>query len=106
MLTHIAAVRSAAEIMTDYPDLPADRRASFLSIVHDESRALTDVLDRVDLMRDYDPVAQYKLVLPEAQLDPEELAAVRGEPVPEPPEVPEDEAPPASSPKPPHRLDG
>jgi len=69
-------------------------------------RALTDVLDRVDLMQDYDPVAQYKLVLPEAQLDPEELAAVRGEPVPEPPEVPEDEAPPASSPKPPHRLDG
>ncbi|HRO10589.1 helix-turn-helix domain-containing protein [Amaricoccus sp.] len=45
MLTHIAAVRSAAEIMTDYPDLPADRRASFLAIVHDESRALTGVAE-------------------------------------------------------------
>jgi predicted transcriptional regulator len=43
MLTHIAAVRSAAEIMTDYPDLPPDRRARFLAIVHDEARALTDV---------------------------------------------------------------
>ena len=43
MLTHIAAVRSAAEILTDYPDLPPDRRARFLAIVHDEARALTDV---------------------------------------------------------------
>ena len=43
MLTRIAAVRAAAEILTDYPDLPPERRARFLAIVHDEARVLTDV---------------------------------------------------------------
>ncbi|HET9069982.1 MAG TPA: short-chain fatty acyl-CoA regulator family protein [Amaricoccus sp.] len=43
MLGNIAALRSAAEILTDYPDLPPERRARFLAIVNDEARALTDV---------------------------------------------------------------
>jgi hypothetical protein len=43
MLTRIAAIRSAAEILTEFPDEPAERRARFLRIVHDESRMLTDV---------------------------------------------------------------
>lgn len=43
MLTRIAAVRSAADILTEYPDLPADRRERFNRIVHEESRALSDV---------------------------------------------------------------
>jgi predicted transcriptional regulator/DNA-binding XRE family transcriptional regulator len=43
MLTRIAAVRSAADILTEYPDLPTDRRERFDRIVHEESRALSDV---------------------------------------------------------------
>ncbi|MEQ9643228.1 MAG: short-chain fatty acyl-CoA regulator family protein [Alphaproteobacteria bacterium] len=43
MLTRIAAIRSAAEILTEYPDVPADRRERFHLIVHEESRALSDV---------------------------------------------------------------
>ena len=43
MLTRIAAIRSAAEILTEYPDVPADRRERFHRIVHEESRALSDV---------------------------------------------------------------
>ncbi len=43
MLTRIAAVRSAADILTEYPDLPAERRDRFNTIVHEESRALSDV---------------------------------------------------------------
>ncbi len=55
MLTRIAAIRSAADILTEYPDLPADRRDRFNNIVHEESRVLSDVgealavyLDRAD----------------------------------------------------------
>lgn len=67
-------------------------------------RELTDVLDRVDLHQDFDPVMHYKLTLDEAQLDPEELAAVRGEAAPVVADVDdEDEAPP---PKAKARLDG
>lgn len=43
MLTRIASVRSAADILSDYPDLPADRRERFNRMVHEESRALSDV---------------------------------------------------------------
>lgn len=43
MLTRIAAVRSASEILVDYEDLPPERRTRFLAIIHDEARALTDV---------------------------------------------------------------
>jgi predicted transcriptional regulator/transcriptional regulator with XRE-family HTH domain len=43
MLTRIAAIRSAAEILTEYPEIPAERRSRFHTIIHDESRALSDV---------------------------------------------------------------
>lgn len=43
MLTRIAAIRSAAEILTEFPDAPADRRDRFHRIIHEESRALSDV---------------------------------------------------------------
>ncbi|MCF8481748.1 MAG: short-chain fatty acyl-CoA regulator family protein [Rhodospirillum sp.] len=42
MLTRIAAVRSAAEILTDYSDIPPDRRDRFMGIINEESRALSD----------------------------------------------------------------
>ena len=45
MLTRVAAIRSAAEILTEYPDAPADRRDQFLGIVSEESRVLTDVCE-------------------------------------------------------------
>ena len=45
MLTRVAAIRSAAEILTEYPDAPAERREQFLGIVNDESRVLTDVCE-------------------------------------------------------------
>ena len=43
MLTRIAAVRSAAEILADFPDIPPDRRDRFNRIIHEESRGLSDV---------------------------------------------------------------
>lgn len=43
MLTRISAIRTAAEILTDYPDVPARQREHFLMIIRDESRALSDV---------------------------------------------------------------
>jgi predicted transcriptional regulator/transcriptional regulator with XRE-family HTH domain len=43
MLTRIAAIRSAADIVTDYPDLPPERRDRFDGIVRDESLALSQV---------------------------------------------------------------
>ncbi len=43
MLTRIAAIRSAAEILTDFPDVPAAQRDRFGHIIHEESRALSDV---------------------------------------------------------------
>lgn len=47
-------------------------------------RELVDVLDKVDQYEDYDPVAQYKLVLDEAALTPEELDAHHGNAAPVP----------------------
>lgn len=43
MLTRIAAVRSTTEILTEYADLPDERRDRFNRIVHEEIRTLTDV---------------------------------------------------------------
>ncbi len=55
MLTRIAAVRSAAEILTDYTDTTAEERTRFYAIINEESRVLSDVgealaayLDKVD----------------------------------------------------------
>lgn len=45
MLTRVAAIRSAAELLTEFPDAPADRREQFLGIVAEESRVLTDVCE-------------------------------------------------------------
>lgn len=42
MLTRIAAIRSAVEILTDYTDIPDDRRERFLQIIREESGALSD----------------------------------------------------------------
>ena len=43
MLTRVAAIRSTAEILTEFPDIPPDKRDRFNQIIHDESVALTDV---------------------------------------------------------------
>ena len=43
MLSRIAAVRSAAEILADFPDIPPERRDRFHRIIHEESRGLSDV---------------------------------------------------------------
>ena len=43
MLTRIAAIRSAADILTEYPELPTDRRDRFDRMIHDESLALSEV---------------------------------------------------------------
>jgi len=55
MLTRIAAVRSAAEILTEYTDTTAEERARFYAIIDEESRVLSDVgealaayLDKMD----------------------------------------------------------
>lgn len=46
-------------------------------------RELVDVLDRVDLHDSFDPAKAYKLRIDEAELRPEELAALKGVAVPE-----------------------
>ncbi len=69
-------------------------------------RELTDVLDRVDQHAEFDPAAHYKLTVDEAQLTPEELAAARGEAVPEPTEELGDGADTEPTPTKPKRLDG
>ncbi len=43
MLTRIAAVNSAADILTEYPDLPTERRDRFVRIIHDEARVMSNV---------------------------------------------------------------
>lgn len=43
MLTRVAAVRSAAEILADFADIPSERRERFRHIIHEESRGLVDV---------------------------------------------------------------
>ena len=60
MLTRIAAIRSAAEIVTEYADLPTDRRDRFNRIIHEESAALSEVGEALasylDKAEDADPV--------------------------------------------------
>ena len=43
MLTRIAAIRSSAEILAEHTDLPDTRKQRFDSIIHDESRILSDI---------------------------------------------------------------
>jgi len=43
MLSRIAAVRSASEILAAFPDIAPNRRDRFLRIVHEEIRGLSDV---------------------------------------------------------------
>ena len=43
MLSRIAAIRSAAEILTEYTDIPADRQERFSQIIHEESVTLSEV---------------------------------------------------------------
>ena len=43
MLSRIAAIRSAADILVEFDDIPPDRQDRFTHIIHEESRALTDV---------------------------------------------------------------
>lgn len=43
MLTRIAAIRSAAEILEEYPDVETEQRERFNSLIHQDSRALSDV---------------------------------------------------------------
>jgi predicted transcriptional regulator/transcriptional regulator with XRE-family HTH domain len=43
MLSRIAAIRSAAEILCEHEDVPPEQRRRFTGIVHDESRSLSDV---------------------------------------------------------------
>ena len=43
MLTRIASIRSAVEILTEYADVPAPQRDRFVGIIYEESRALSDV---------------------------------------------------------------
>jgi hypothetical protein len=68
-------------------------------------RELVNVLDKVDQYADYDPVAQYKLTLDDADLPDEELAARRG--AARNPSLPEESAADAeASPPVRRRLDG
>lgn len=43
MLTQIASVRSASEILNDFPDISGERRDRFNAIIHEQSKALSDV---------------------------------------------------------------
>lgn len=45
MLTRIAAIRSAAEILAEYPDVDAGQRDRFNSLIHQDSRTLSDVAE-------------------------------------------------------------
>lgn len=43
MLTRVAAIRSAAEILSEYPDVSVEQRERFNSIIFEESRTLSSV---------------------------------------------------------------
>lgn len=43
MLSRIAAIRSTAEILTEFSDIPEDQRARFSQIISEESHVLTEV---------------------------------------------------------------
>ena len=63
---------------------------------------LTDILDRVDQHQNFDPATRYKLKIDEADLTPEELAALRGDVAAADEEIEETPSPS----KAPRRLDG
>ncbi len=55
MLTRISAIRSAAEILDEFEDIPAERRDRFDRLIYEESQVLSDIgevlvnyLDKVD----------------------------------------------------------
>ena len=52
MLTRIASVRSASEILNDYPDVTDDRRDRFNSIIHEETIALSDIGEALSVYLD------------------------------------------------------
>ncbi|MBL4721806.1 MAG: helix-turn-helix domain-containing protein, partial [Alphaproteobacteria bacterium] len=43
MLTRIASIRSAVEILTEYADIPTDQQDRFIHIIHEESGVLSNV---------------------------------------------------------------
>ena len=45
MLTRIAAIRSAVEILIEFEDIPTERRDRFTQIIHEESGALSEVAE-------------------------------------------------------------
>jgi len=45
MLTNVAAIRSAADILTSFPDIEPERRARFEQAIYDESQRLSDVAE-------------------------------------------------------------
>ncbi len=51
MLSRIAAIRSASEILTEY-DVPTENRGRFNNIINDESRILSDVAEALALYLD------------------------------------------------------
>ena len=67
-------------------------------------RELTDVMDRVDIHEDYDPVTHYRLELDDGKLTAEELAAKHGRPIEEADEEENEDEEPASEQA--KRLDG
>jgi predicted transcriptional regulator/DNA-binding XRE family transcriptional regulator len=52
MLTRIASVRSASEILNDYPDVTDDHRDRFNSIIYEETIALSDIGEALSVYLD------------------------------------------------------
>ena len=99
MLSRIAAIRSAAEILTEYTDIPAVRRDRFSHIIHEESGALSEVgealaayLDKAeDADRVMTPIDEVEAVFAarrnrfeEIESASEELAGLLTDPLPGP----------------------
>jgi len=61
MLTRISALRSAAEILTDYGDVPKEDRERFHRIIRDEAESLTDVGEALASYFDKDDEAERAL---------------------------------------------
>ena len=87
MLSRIAAVRSAAEILTEYTDIAPDRRNRFSRIVHEESVTLSEVgealavyLDKVeDTDRVITPIDEVEAVFAARRNRFEEIEAAAAE---------------------------
>lgn len=61
ILTQVASVRSAAEILDEYNDLSGEELARFQGIIHKESRTLTDVVEALARYFDQAGAADHKL---------------------------------------------